>query len=161
MKNLPLSLVFGQYWASAVAPYFVGFEAEFEKMNKLYEQLTKNVPNYPPYNIKKISDTKYEIEIAVAGFDKQELEITIDDDTIVVKGSSKEDSKGIVWKGIGSRAFTRGWGIPTYMEVQNAELIDGMLRIFLEKIIPDSKKPKKVEINAGVETKGSKQLLME
>lgn len=139
--------------------FFVGFEDQFSKMQKLHDDFTKNIPNYPPYNIRKTGDNTYTIELAVAGFGQNEIDIEIDGDKLVVRGnvSSSDQEDNFLFKGIATRAFTRAFAIDDKIEVKDAELFNGMLKIFLERMIPEEKKPKKVV----VKSKGSKQLLTE
>ena len=140
--------------------FFVGFDDTWNNFSKLHDGLTKNIPHYPPYNIKKIDENKYLVEIAVAGFTKQDLEITIDGGQLLVKGSSKDDLEhNYVFKGIANRAFTRSFALADQIEVKDAELLNGMLKVFLERIIPDHKKPKTVDIKDPVQS--NKQLLQE
>lgn len=137
----------------------VGFDSVFKKLQEVTEHLPK-IPTYPPYNIAKVGDNKYVIEIAVAGFGKQDLELELQDGVLTVKGgiSSKDDTE-YLFKGIADRAFTRQFTLADTVEVKNADLVNGMLKIFLERFIPEEKKPKKININ-GEETSG-KQFLSE
>lgn len=141
--------------------FFVGFDEQFNRMQKLHDDLTKNIPNYPPYNIKKTSDTTYVIEVAVAGFAKQDIEIELDGDRLVVRGNTETDqadsTSAFLFKGIANRAFTRSFALDDQIEVKDAELLNGMLKVFLERIVPESKKPKKIE----VKSKSEKQFLRE
>lgn len=143
--------------------YFVGFEDQFNKIAKLHDDFAKNVPNYPPYNIKKMDDNKYVIEIAVAGFAKSEIEITVDDDKLTVKGSAKDnaDSGSYLFKGIGLRDFTRTFALNDQVEIKGAAMLNGLLKIALERIVPEHKKPKKVDIVDEESTTPSKQYLTE
>lgn len=128
--------------------FFVGFDEQFNRIAKMHDDLTKNIPNYPPYNIKKTSDTTYVIELAVAGFAKQDIEIELADGKMVIKGNvhSEEDDNNFLFKGIAARNFTRVFALEDQVEVKDAEMINGMLKVFLERIIPEHKKPKKVEV---------------
>jgi len=138
--------------------FFVGFDDQFKRMQSLHDDLTKNIPNYPPYNIRKTGDTTYTIEIAVAGFTQQEIDIEIDGGKLVVKGNLQNaDDTDYLFKGIATRAFTRTFAVDDKIEVKDAELFNGMLKIVLERLIPEEKKPKKVQ----VKTKGQKQFLQE
>lgn len=139
--------------------FFVGFEDQFNKIQKIHDDLTKNIPNYPPYNIRKTGDNTYTIEIAVAGFGQSEIDIEIDGGKLIVRGnvSAENEANDYVFKGIASRAFTRSFAIDDKIEVKDAELFNGMLRIALERLVPETQKPKKV----AVKTKGSKQMLTE
>jgi len=145
--------------------FFVGFEDQFNRIAKMHDDLTKNIPNYPPYNIKKTGDNTYVIELAVAGFGKQDIEIELADGKMVVKGniSSQEQEENFLFKGIANRAFTRTFALDDHIEVKNAEMFNGMLKVFLEKIIPEHKKPKKIEVTDKSEgtSKRKQQLLTE
>lgn len=139
--------------------FFVGFDDQFTRMSKLHDDLTKNIPNYPPYNIKKTDENTYVIELAVAGFSKSQIEIELDDGKLIVRGSTNEDGSAsdYIFKGIANRAFTRSFALDDHIEVKDAELFNGMLKVFLERIIPEHKKPKKI----AVKTKDEPQLLTE
>jgi molecular chaperone IbpA len=121
--------------------------------------MTKNIPNYPPYNIKKTGDNTYTIEIAVAGFGQSDIDIEIDGGRLVVKGNvaSKDEASDFIFQGIANRAFTRAFALNDQVEVKDAELFNGMLKIALERMVPEEKKPKKVQ----VKSKGQKQFLTE
>ena len=144
---------------------FVGFDDTFNRIAKMHDDLTKNIPNYPPYNIKKTGDNTYVIELAVAGFGKQDIEIELADGKMIVKGNinSQEQEENFLFKGIANRAFTRTFALDDHIEVKNAEMFNGMLKVFLEKIIPEHKKPKKIEVTDKSEgtSKRKQQLLTE
>jgi len=140
--------------------FFVGFEDTAKQLQTLHADLTKNIPNYPPYNIRKNGENKYTIELAVAGFGESEIDIEIDGGKLVVKGNvaaETDESNDYLFKGIATRAFTRAFAIDDHIEVKNAELFNGMLKIVLERLVPEEQKPKKVPVKTG---KG-KQLLTE
>lgn len=139
--------------------FFVGFDEQFTKMQKLHDDVTKNIPNYPPYNIRKTGENTYTIELAVAGFGQSEIDIEIDGGKLVIRGNVAQDNEAndYLFKGIANRAFTRTFAIDDQVEVKDAEMFNGMLKIFLERFIPEEKKPKKV----AVKTKGSRELLSE
>lgn len=138
--------------------FFVGFDEQFNRMQKMHDDIAKSIPNYPPYNIKKIDENKYCIEFAVAGFSKSEIEIELDGDKLIVRGNAGEDTNSnYLFKGIANRAFNRTFILNDHIEIKDAELFNGMLKIMLEAIIPEEKKPKKIP----VKTRDSKQLLTE
>jgi molecular chaperone IbpA len=148
--------------------FYVGFDDQFQRLAKLHDDMSKNIPNYPPYNIKKVEDNRYVIEVAVAGFSKSELEIEFEDDKLIVRGNSKESDSEYDWlyKGIATRNFTRTFALNDQIEIKGADLINGMLKIALERIIPEHKKPKKIDISDEPSTvssyaKGNKTLLLE
>jgi molecular chaperone IbpA len=121
----------------------VGFDELFNKFSD-----TMKVAGYPPYNIKKTGDNTYVIEMAVAGFGRQDIELTLEDGVLSIKGEVKSDEKNdYLFKGIADRAFTRKFTLADTIEIKNADLLNGMLRIWLEKFIPEHKKIKKIDIN--------------
>lgn len=133
--------------------WFVGADKVLKNLSAAHEQMAKNVPGYPPYNIVKNDDNNYTIELAVAGFGKHNLDIELANNTLVVKGGYTveevdpvENPVEYIWKGIADRVFTRRFTLADTVEVKNAEYINGMLKIFLENVVPESKKPKKVDI---------------
>ena len=140
--------------AADLDKYFVGADRVLKSLTSANELMTKNLPGYPPYNIVKTGDNSYTIELAVAGFGKQNLDIELANNTLIVKGGLSVDDMAedtvnpvqYLWKGIADRYFTRSFTLADSVEVRNAELVNGMLKIFLEHIIPDEKKPKKVDI---------------
>jgi molecular chaperone IbpA len=135
-------------WGKDFDKFFVGFDDQFNRIAKMHDDLTKNIPNYPPYNIKKIGDSTYVIELAVAGFAKQDIEIELADGKMIVKGNvtTEEDDSNFLFKGIAARNFTRTFALDDQIEIKNAEMFNGMLQVFLERIIPEHKKPKKIEV---------------
>lgn len=138
--------------------FFVGFDKVAEKMASIADQTAKLASNYPPYNLKKIDENKYIIEMAVAGFGKQDLEVEIVDDKLIIKGNVKsgepaeQDSQGewtwphVLYQGLAMRPFTRTFNLADNVEIRGASLLNGILKIVLEAIIPEHKKPKKVDI---------------
>jgi molecular chaperone IbpA len=124
----------------------VGFDHQFE----LLEDLRKNAKTttYPPYNIKEIEEGScYEIEMAVAGFAKEDVTISVQDSTLTVSGGSKESKADTyVHKGIAARTFEQKFGLAEYVEVSNATLENGILTITLKRELPEEKKPKVIEI---------------
>ena len=140
--------------AADLDKYFVGADRVLKSLTSANELMTKNIPGYPPYNIVKTGDNSYTIELAVAGFGKHNLDIELANNTLIVKGGLSVDDMAsettnpvqYLWKGIADRYFTRSFTLADSVEVRNAELVNGMLKIFLEHIIPDEKKPKKVDI---------------
>jgi len=126
--------------------YFVGFDDTYNRLSKMHDDMTKYVPNYPPYNIKKVADNKYVIELAVAGFAKQDIEITLEDNKLIVKGNAQDDCDNFVFKGIANRAFTRAFALDDQIEIKDAAMFNGMLKIALERIIPEHRKPRKIEV---------------
>lgn len=156
--------VFGRDLFKDFDKFYVGFDEQFNRLAKMHDDMTKNIPNYPPYNIRKTGDNTYVIELAVAGFARQDIEIELTDNTMIVRGnaaSDEKESENYLWKGIATRNFTRTFALEDQIEVKDAEMLNGMLRVFLERIIPEHKKPKKVEVKEKASTKASSQFLAE
>ena len=136
----------------ALSPFSIGIFDDFMSLqNQVINQ--KSTTGYPPYNIKK-QDDQFTIEIAVAGFSKDEIDIEYADKTLTIKGSSKsiteEEEKTFVYKGISNRAFTRTFTLADTIEVVNAELEDGMLKITCKQWLPERLQKKTIPITNGV-----------
>jgi len=149
--------------------FFVGADKFAQKIHETVEHIQKTATAYPPFNLKKTDDNVYVIELAVAGFGKQDVELTLEDNKLVIKGNTTLDTlteDGIdvqyLHKGIADRAFTRTFSLADNVVVNNAEMINGVLKIWLEHIIPEDKKPKKIDItDADTPKRAKKELLTE
>ena len=126
-------------------PFSVGFDDLFDHFNNTLEY--KQV-SYPPYNINKIDDLNYQIEMALAGFSKADIDIKYADNQLTIKSVDSEDKeeKETLHRGISKRKFSRTFTLAEDMKVNGAELKDGMLLIELEKIVPEEKKPRTIDI---------------
>lgn len=134
--------------------FFVGFDPIVKKIATAAEQATKlaQEAKYPPYNIKKVADNRYVIEMAVAGFGKQNIELELNGDKLVVKGNTESDSSdNYLYHGLAMRPFTRQFTLADNVEVAGASLINGILKIGLEAIIPEENKPKKIDITDDID----------
>ena len=132
-----------------LTPYAVGFDRHFDRLWD-YASHQAESTGYPPYNIQRTDDYKYEIEMALAGFDKKDLEIKFEDGCLTVK-SVKDKDKGAtddytIYKGISQRNFTRKFTLADDIVVNDAKLVNGMLTIYLERIIPEEKKPRMITV---------------
>lgn len=126
----------------------IGFDRMFQELDRVFENSKST--GYPPYNIVQISDDKYMISIAVAGFTMDNLDITKDRNILRIEGSSPESDEEVIYlhKGIGSRNFRREFTLADHVEVKSAELELGMLNIHLERNVPEEMQPKKIAITA-------------
>lgn len=133
---------FGITFPKGFDQFFVGYDKMFDEMQKFHDTATKNIPNYPPFNIKKTAENTYVIEMAVAGFGKSDVTIETEGDKLVVKGNAENDDKDVntLYQGLALRPFTRMFTLNDSVEVQNAEMINGLLRITLERLIPESQR---------------------
>jgi len=108
-----------------------------------------NNAGYPPYNVEKSGDDKYQITLALAGFVRDDIKINIQEGTLTVTGEkadSKDDGIEYLHRGIANRSFTRNWSLAEYVEVIEAKMENGMLYISLERIVPKEKQPKSIKI---------------
>ncbi len=126
-------------------PFFIGFNRELSRLNNAHKV---NSQSYPPYDLIKLDEDTYRLSIAVAGFTKEDIDVSVDNGTLIIKGEITEVADAeVVHKGIASRKFTRSFALGEYMEVTGAEMKDGMLHINVDRIIPEEKKPKSITIN--------------
>ncbi len=125
-------------------PFFIGFNRELGRLNTAHKT---NSQTYPPYDLLKLDEDTYRISLAVAGFSREDINISVDNGTLIIKGEIVEviDAE-VVHKGISGRKFVRSFALGEYMEVTGAEMKDGMLHINVDRIIPEDKKPKTIEI---------------
>ena len=126
-------------------PFSIGFDRVIDEML----EVSKTVSKYPPYNIKKINDKKWVIEMAVAGFAKSDIEVTLNGNKLVVSGSAQEDEaeEGVyAFKGIANRDFQHTFKIADKVEIGNAEMVNGMLKIWLESLAQAQDNIKKIAI---------------
>ena len=132
-----------------MTPYAVGFDRTFDR---LFDYVTHQAEStgYPPYNIQKTEDYKFEIEMALAGFDKKDIEIEVAEGVLTVKSLKDKDTGATdeytLYKGISQRNFTRKFTLADDIVVKGAELKNGMLTINLERIVPEEKKPQLIEV---------------
>ncbi|GAA0364885.1 Hsp20 family protein [Bowmanella denitrificans] len=137
MRNIDLSPLYRS---------FIGFD----HLASLIDAASRNEkqPSYPPYNIELLGEDKYRITMAVAGFEESELEIQVVENTLHVTGNKpgKEEERNFLHKGISERNFERKFQLGDHVKVLGADLKNGLLHIELERVIPEAKKPRKIEI---------------
>lgn len=135
-----------------VDKYFVNMEALLKPIaDSIQTSMKLAINNYPPFNLKKTEDGAYVIEMAVAGFAKQDITVELDGDRLVIKGNASntdESSRSQFFhQGLAMRPFTRTFGLSDEIEIKNAELINGILRIVMDQLVQEPKKPTKIEVN--------------
>ena len=124
----------------------LGFEKFIRDVETILDSEIKP-STFPPHNIIKADDNKYVVELAVAGFAKDEIDIQVQEGNLTIKGEKKDkDELNYLHRGIGTRSFTKVIAIADTIEVKGAEIKDGILRVGLENVIPEHKKPRKIEI---------------
>lgn len=132
-------------------PSTVGFDRLLSTLDEALNIPEKVLTSYPPYNIAKISEDRYVIELAVAGFKREEIDITLEDNKLTVQGNAKKDEDGnktYYHRGIALRNFTRVFTLADTVVVNSADLVDGMLVVELQNIIPENKKPRKISLGS-------------
>ena len=129
-------------------PFSVGFDELFDHFNNTLEYTVKQPTSYPPYNINKVDDLNYQIEMALAGFSKKDIEIKSALSQLTIKSveNDDKDEKETLHRGISKRKFSRTFTLAEDIKVNGAELKDGMLLVDLEKIVPEEKKPRTIDI---------------
>ena len=148
MTNKALS-IFNQ-----LRPVSIGFDSIFDHFERMFDNevgLTQQLAiNYPPYNIVKTGTYTYNIEVALAGYNKKDISVEYADGVLTIKSIKEEKSDdkkdGVIHKGIAKRYFSKSFTIANDVKIEDAELKDGLLKVFLMKIIPEGKKPKKITV---------------
>ncbi len=131
-------------WAIFNDPFFIGFNRNLTQLNNVYKT---NNQSYPPYDLLKLDEDTYQISLAIAGFSKEDIDVSVDNGTLIIKGEIVEVTDAeVVHKGIAGRKFVRSFALGEYMEVTSAELKDGMLHVHVGRIVPEEKKPKSIKI---------------
>ena len=148
MTNKALS-IFNQ-----LRPVSVGFDNIFDHFERMFDNevgLTQQLAiNYPPYNIVKTGTYTYNIEVALAGYNKKEISVEYADGVLTIKSIKEEKSDdkkdGVIHKGIAKRYFSKSFTIADDVKIEDAELKDGLLEVSLMRIVPEGKKPKKITV---------------
>jgi molecular chaperone IbpA len=152
MTSTTLSL-FPQ-WASlhkTLDPFTVGFDDVLDQIREVSETVAKATPGYPPYNIKQVKENKYVIEMAVAGFAKTDIEVLLEGNKLVIKGSvfdSSDDKDNYIYKGIANRNFNRAFTLADKVEIKDAEIANGMLKVWLENMVKAQDAVKKITVKS-------------
>ena len=132
-------------WIPQIANWTIGFDNQFRTLDQLKNTFTNQ--SYPPYNIRKVDEDKYEVEMAIAGFAKSEVDIEVKDQVLTIKGNKVKDvTAEYVHKGIANRDFTQTFALAEYVIVKGASLKDGILCVSLERELPEEKKARTITI---------------
>jgi molecular chaperone IbpA len=127
----------------------------FDRLARLADSMPPDAATYPPYNIEKIGEESYRLTLAVAGFSADDITLTVKDNALVVTGGAgQETPKGeFLHRGIAARAFTRRFVLADHMVVEGADIANGLLNVAIKRVVPESAKPRRVEITSGGNTK--------
>lgn len=145
-------------WEKPAPPKVITISDLFPRLDRLsigwsplldqLKEITNNKPSYPPYDIVQLDEDTTLLNVAVAGFTKKEVAVTVKDSAITIEGKQKEKQRGeVVYQGIATRDFKLSLAIAEYWEVTNAIMENGMLTIQFNKILPEELKPKVIDIN--------------
>ena len=147
MTNFTLHTIDLPAFANQIHRQAIGFDSIFEELNRTFAN-TKTEGNYPPHKIVKLDDTHYVIEVAVAGFAEDEIDVELKENVLTVKGEQNKDQEEIEYlhKGISARNFVRTFPLAEHIEVRGATVKNGILAVALEQVIPEEDKPKKIQI---------------
>ena len=148
MTNKALS-IFNQ-----LRPLSIGYDDVFDHFESMFNHQydSINVPNYPPYNIVKTGKYTYDIQVALAGYGKKDIDVSFENSVLTIKSVKDKDEKevedndGVLHKGIAKRMFTKSFTIAEDVEIKGAELKDGLLVVSMERIIPEHKKARTIKI---------------
>ena len=133
-------------------PWTVGYDDVFSNFERMFEDdLFNTSPSYPAYDIVKKKDNHYDVEVALAGFSKKDIKVSYEDGLLSIESvkndkTKEKDENGIIHRGIAKRYFKKSFSVADNCEVKGAELKDGLLTVSLERIIPESQKPRVIDI---------------
>ena len=147
MTNRALSIF------NKLRPVSVGFDSIFDHFGSMFDDdfINDIQPSYPPYNIVKSGKNTYDIEVALAGFNKKDINVNVEDGMLTIESvkdeaeKEVEDNEGVLHRGISKRMFKRSFTIANDVKVTGAKLEDGLLRVSMEKVIPEEKKLKTIQ----------------
>ena len=142
-----INTTFDSLWRD-ISPFAVGFDRTFDAL-ALLASSRANETNYPPYNIRKISEDQYTIELAIAGFEEKDIDIELAEENLTIKGNRpKEATDVLLHQGLAARDFVKKFVLSDDMVIKGAALSNGMLYVGVERIIPDEKKPRKIKLTS-------------
>ena len=124
--------------------FSIGFDRMFDSLNEVSRI---NTSNFPPYNIRKVGKNKYQIEMALAGFSKSDIDCELQDGVLTIKAKKEDkDNNTLIHQGIASRSVVRKFTLSEYIKVEGADFIDGVLKVKLFEELPEEKKIKTIKI---------------
>ena len=133
------------FFTNPMARQFVGFDSLFDELNALSD---RKESNYPAYNIAKDDEEHYRIELALAGFSSDEITIQTEKGILTIEANKAEERGNYIHQGIAKRGFSKMFRLAEYMKVDDAQLVDGILTVFLHREVPEADRPQQISINA-------------
>ena len=150
-SNIPTAFRLNHLDIPSIHKFGIGFDSIFADLNRLAQ--APRGDNYPPYNIVKHDDDNYSIELAIAGFKKEDISIEVDQQQLIIKSKLKDADEDIVeleylHKGISARHFERSFTLADHVIVKDAKMTDGILKVILERQLPEELKPRTIDISS-------------
>ena len=139
-------------------PLFVGFDTLFEDLERIHQSARSGTDNYPPHNIVRIDEEKFLIELAVAGFKEDGINVEVKDGILKVTGEMDKDERDFAFKGISSRKFEKSFRLSEFVVIDGADLKDGILVVYARVELPEEKRPRKIEIGSAGASKKKQYL---
>jgi molecular chaperone IbpA len=127
---------------------FVGFDTLFEDLERIHQSARSGNDNYPPHNVVKIDEEKFLIELAIAGFKKDDIDIELKDGILKIKGEVEPSDREYAYKGISSRKFEKSFRLSEFVVIDGADLEDGILVVYARVELPEEKRPRKIELGS-------------
>jgi molecular chaperone IbpA len=137
---------------------FVGFDTLFEDLERIHQSARSGTDNYPPHNIVRIDEEKFLIELAVAGFTEDGINVEVKDGILKVTGEMDKDERDFAFKGISSRKFEKSFRLSEFVVIDGADLKDGILVVYARVELPEEKRPRKIEIGSAGASKKKQYL---
>ena len=137
---------------------FVGFDTLFEDLERIHQSARSGTDNYPPHNIVRIDEEKFLIELAVAGFKEDDINVEVKDGILKVTGEMDKDERDFAFKGISSRKFEKSFRLSEFVVIDGADLKDGILVVYARVELPEEKRPRKIEIGSAGASKKKEYL---
>jgi molecular chaperone IbpA len=137
---------------------FVGFDTLFEDLERIHQSARSGTDNYPPHNIVRIDEEKFLIELAVAGFKEDGINVEVKDGILKVTGEMDKDERDFAFKGISSRKFEKSFRLSEFVVIDGADLKDGILVVYARVEIPEEQRPRKIEIGSAGASKKKQYL---
>lgn len=137
---------------------FVGFDTLFEDLERIHQSARSGTDNYPPHNIVRIDEEKFLIELAVAGFKEDDVNVEVKDGILKISGAMEKDERDFAFKGISSRKFEKSFRLSEFVVIDGADLKDGILLVYARVELPEEKRPRKIEIGSAGASKKKQYL---
>ena len=137
---------------------FVGFDTLFEDLERIHQSARSGTDNYPPHNIVKIDEEKFLIELAIAGFKEEDINVEVKDGILKVSGQMGKDERDFAFKGISSRKFEKSFRLSEFVVIDGADLKDGILVVYARVELPEEKRPRKIELGSAGASKKKEYL---